>query len=136
MSVHVPKWLRQLVIERAGNRCKYCRIPKALSNYDFHIEHIIGLQHGGSSLPDNLAWCCNFCNWKKGPNIATLIGPNNDIVSLFHPRQQNWFQHFNTQAGLIIPLTDVGKATAKLLEFNLSERVEIRAILTEAGFYP
>jgi len=136
MSVYVSKLVRNLVIERAGNRCEYCRIPKILSNYEFHIEHIIGIQHGGLSLPDNLAWCCSFCNWKKGPNIATLLDSSNDLVPLFHPRQHNWFAHFDTERGLILAKTQVGRATAKLLELNLPERVEIRNILALAGFYP
>lgn len=136
MSVFVPKYLRRFVIDRAGNRCEYCRIPQAVSNFEFHIEHVIGLQHGGSSAPDNLAWCCSFCNWKKGPNIATLVDSNTEIVPLFNPRSQNWFEHFHVENGLIVPKTTIGKGTVKLLEFNLPERVEIRLVLQTAGFYP
>lgn len=136
MSIYVSKLVRALVIERAGNRCEYCRVPQFLTNYDFHIEHITGIQHGGSSSIDNLAWCCAFCNWKKGPNIATLLDSSNKIVPLFHPRTQNWFDHFEVKNGLIVSKTNIGKATAKLLEFNLPERIEIRTVLTLAGFYP
>lgn len=136
MSVYVSKLVRNLVIERAGNRCEYCKTPHLLANLDFHIEHIIGVQHGGLSLPDNLAWCCSFCNWKKGPNIATILEPNDEPIPLFHPRKHNWFAHFNTEQGLILPLTQIGEATAKLLEFNRPERIEIRILLVQAGFYP
>lgn len=136
MSVYVSKLLRNLVIERAGNRCEYCRIPRLLSNLDFHIEHIIGIQHGGLSSPDNLAWCCSFCNWKKGPNIATILNYSDEPIPLFHPRKHNWFGHFDTEEGLILPQTKIGEATANLLELNLIERVEIRSVLVKAGFYP
>lgn len=136
MSVHVSKILRSFVIERAGNRCEYCRIPKVITNYEFHIEHIIGIQHGGTTTLDNLAWCCAFCNWKKGPNLGTLLDSGNEIVPLFNPRTQNWFEHFEVRNGMIIPKTKIAMATVKLLEFNLSERIEIRAVLTIAGFYP
>lgn len=137
MSAYVSKLVRRFVIERAGNRCEYCRIPQAITNYEFHIEHIIGLQHGGSSLPDNLAWCCSFCNWKKGPNIATMLDNADEIIPLFHPRTQYWLEHFQVENdGIILPKTKVGQATSKLLEFNLPERIEIRAVLIQAGFYP
>ncbi|MCK6691305.1 MAG: HNH endonuclease [Thermoanaerobaculia bacterium] len=136
MSVRIPKHLRNFVIERARDRCEYCKIPKIVSNYEFHIEHIIGIQHGGTSSLDNLAWCCSFCNWKKGPNLGTLLDSNNEIIPLFNPRTQNWFEHFDVRNGVIIPKTKIAMATVKLLEFNLPERVEIRAVLTIAGFYP
>ncbi len=136
MSVYISKWVRKLVIERAGHRCEYCRIPQLIANYEFHVEHIIGLQHDGPNSLDNLANCCPFCNWKKGPNLGSLLPPSQKIVPLFHPRKQNWFDHFRAENGLIIPLTNVGKATSKLLEFNLPERVEIRAMLSINGLYP
>jgi hypothetical protein len=136
MSAYISRIVRHFVIERAGNRCEYCRIPKAVSNFEFHIEHIIGIQHGGTSSPDNLAWCCSFCNWKKGPNLGTLLKPGGEIIPLFNPRLQSWSDHFEVDKGRIMPKTQVGKATSKLLEFNLRERVEIRAILTVAGLYP
>jgi HNH endonuclease len=135
MSVYVSKLVRSFVIARAGNRCEYCRIPQALANYEFHIEHSISIQHGGSNSPDNLSWSCAFCNWKKGPNIATLLD-NNEIVPVFNPRTQNWFDHFEAKSGVILPKTKIGSATINLLEFNLPERVDIRALLTRAGFYP
>lgn len=136
MSAYISRVVRRFVIERAGNRCEYCRIPQIVSNFEFHIEHIIGLQHGGTSYLDNLAWCCSFCNWKKGPNLGTLLKPEGEIIPLFNPRHQNWFDHFEVDNGRVVPKTQIGKATSKLLEFNLRERVEIRAMLTVAGLYP
>ncbi|MBK9017960.1 MAG: HNH endonuclease [Saprospiraceae bacterium] len=67
MRERIPNIIKKLVANRAGNRCEYCRIPEALANFDFHIEHVVGIQHGVSSSPDNLAYCCSFCNWKKEP---------------------------------------------------------------------
>jgi hypothetical protein len=136
MSSYISKLVRSLVIERAGNRCEYCRIPQAVTNYEFHIEHVIGIQHGGSNSPENLAWCCAFCNWKKGPNLGTLLETNTEIIPLFNPQTQSWFDHFEAKNGTVIPKTTIGKATVKLLEFNLAERVEVRAVLTLARFYP
>ena len=136
MSAYVSRIVRRFVIERARNRCEYCKIPQAVTNYDFHIEHIIGVQHGGTSSPNNLAWCCSFCNWKKGPNLGTILEPEGEIVPLFNPRTQNWGDHFDAAEGLVTPKTKIGEATIKLLEINLSERVEIRTVLAKAGLYP
>lgn len=131
----ISKTVRRIVIERAGNRCEYCHLPQAISNYEFHIEHIISIQHGGQDTLNNLAWCCAFCNWKKGPNIGTLVNGEQGIVPLYNPRTQPWADHFEIQDGLIIPLSVIGIGTSNLLEFNLPERVEVRSILYQAGFY-
>lgn len=136
MSLYVPKPIRKLVIARAGNRCEYCRIPQFITNYDFHLEHVIGIQHGGDNSPDNLAWCCSFCNWKKGPNISTVLNDFDEVVPLFNPRRHVWFEHFESRDGFILGKSKHGLATVKLLEFNIRERVEIRSILSLAGFYP
>ncbi len=137
MSEPWKKHLRKLLSIRAGGRCEYCRILEYLSNFDFHIEHIIGLQHGGSSLTTNLAFACSWCNWKKGPNISSILVPDNKLISLFNPRTQNWFDHFEvTSSGWLIEKTDVGAVTLKLLELNHSERVVERIEMMKNGFYP
>lgn len=53
---HLKKW----IAIRAGGRCEYCRVLEYLSHYEFHLEHIIGQQHGGTSLPENLAYVCSW----------------------------------------------------------------------------
>ncbi len=67
MSESSRKQLRKRIAIIAGGRCEYCRVLEYLTHYDFHIEHIIGLQHGGTSVAANLAYSCASCNWKKGP---------------------------------------------------------------------
>ena len=65
MSLYIPKAIKRIIITRADYRCEYCRVPDYFSNFDYHIDHIIGLQHGGPTIPDNLAYSCSSCNWKK-----------------------------------------------------------------------
>lgn len=108
--------LRKLVAERAAFRCEYCRIFESDSNYAYHIEHIISRQHGGSDDPDNLAYACSICNWKKGSNIATLLEKDGPLVPLFNPRTDNWFDNFVIENGIIIAKTMVGAATITLLD--------------------
>ena len=48
--------LKELVRERAGNVCEYCRLPQAATKYvRFHVEHIIAQQHNGPTESHNLA---------------------------------------------------------------------------------
>ncbi len=127
---------RQLVATRANFRCEYCRKPDLTANFSFHIEHIISRQHGGSDHPDNLAYACSYCNWKKGPNIGTILSEGGSIIPLFHPRKDQWFEHFTVEAGAIYPLTEIRKGTIHLLDFNAVERILERKELVEAGVYP
>lgn len=130
---HLKKW----IAIRAGGRCEYCRVLEYLSHYEFHLEHIIGQQHGGTSLPENLAYVCSWCNWKKGPNIATILAPAGELIRLFNPRLQNWFDHFEADpSGLLVGKSPVGQATIRLLELNHPERVRERIEMMTAGCYP
>ena len=135
MSVYISHAKKKIIIERASHRCEYCHVPEFLSSFDYHIEHIIALQHGGSSLLNNLAYCCSPCNWKKGTNIAIILEFGGNLVPLFNPRMQNWFEHFEINKGKLIALSDVGKATIKLLELNLPMKIEERFEMSLAGFY-
>lgn len=129
--------IRQFVALRADFRCEYCRKPEIISNFAFHLEHIISRQHKGSDHLDNLAYACSFCNWKKGPNIATLLVEQGPILPLFHPRQDIWNEHFKVSfSGIIEAKTDIGEGTLRLLEFNSMDRVLERKMLIELGFYP
>ena len=133
---YISKSVRKLVVLRAGNRCEYCRVPEYLSSFDYHIEHIIGVQHGGGNTQNILAYCCAPCNWKKGPNIATILEIDQPIVPLFNPRKQNWFNHFQVDGGILIPISRVEAATIKLLELNQPKKIEERIEMVKAGFYP
>ena len=55
------------------------------------------------------------------------------VVSLFHPREHAWNEHFTTQGGRIQGVTAVGRATVELLDMNNDERVEMRAELQDTG---
>ncbi len=126
--------LRQLVRVRARDQCEYCRLPQSAATYfRFHVEHIQARQHGAGDDFDNLALACPDCNRHKGPNLTTLDVETNEIVRLFHPRQDAWIEHFAFDGPIIVGKTLVGKATARLLQLNAGERVEMRAQLLDAG---
>jgi len=47
--------IRQRALERAGNRCEYCRMPQQFDELPFEIEHVIAKQHGGIDRLGNRA---------------------------------------------------------------------------------
>ena len=119
--------LRSLVRRRAGEVCEYRRLPQASSRYvRFHIEHIVARQHGGQSHADNLALACGYCNHHKGPNIASLDPKTDQLVPLYHPRQDCWSDHFAWEDTLLVGKTPIGRATVQLLGVNDWQRIELR----------
>ncbi len=136
MSSYISRATSKIVMVRAGSRCEYCRVLEYLSSFDYHVDHIIGVQHGGPNSLNNLAYVCSPCNWKKGPNISTILDLNGPLVPLFNPRTQDWFTHFEVKNGVLRPLTLVAEATIKLLELNLPNKIEERFEMMLSGFYP
>ncbi|MDA1252820.1 MAG: HNH endonuclease [Planctomycetota bacterium] len=48
--------LKEQVRRRAGNRCEYCRIHQHHDPfYTFPIDHVIAVQHRGTTTLENLA---------------------------------------------------------------------------------
>ncbi len=117
--------LRELVRQRAEDRCEYCHCHQDdLPFITFHIEHIVPKQHGGADDETNLCLACHWCNCFKGPNLATLV--HTQLVPLFHPRKQNWNDHFKAEHEWIIGLTAIGQGTVDLLKINDDDRRELR----------
>jgi hypothetical protein len=122
----VTPFIRELVRTRAGDRCEYCHFPQRVVGPIFHVEHIIARQHGGADSDENLALSCDRCNAYKGPNLTAIDPTSQSVVPLFNPRIQRWEDHFRQRGFEIIGLTDVGRATARLLNFNHESRVDFR----------
>jgi hypothetical protein len=119
---------RELVRQRADNRCEYCGLARDDAPFAaFHIEHIIPKKHGGSDDASNLALACYHCNLHKGPNLTGIDPDSGAIVPLFHPRQQSWHEHFALQGSVIVGLTDTGRATVRVLMMNAVGRLELRS---------
>jgi hypothetical protein len=119
--------LRKLVRRRAGNRCEYCRLAQEdLPLATFHVEHVTPRKHRGGDDEANLALACDQCNLHKGPNLSGIDPETEDVVELFHPRRQNWAQHFSISEGRVIGLTPCGRATVVVCDMNSPDRVEVR----------
>ena len=135
-SRDIPAPLRRQVIERASERCEYCRMPDRLSFYPPEIDHIIARKHGGKTTLDNLARVCWRCNHHKGTDLASFDPLTGELTRLFHPRTDIWEEHFRLDATHLVSDTPVGRTTIFLLRLNDSERLAERALVIAADQYP
>jgi HNH endonuclease len=136
MSLYIADMLRRQVAIRANFRCEYCRRLETGSFIRFQADHCISRKHGGKTTFINLAHCCPLCNNAKGSDLSTVLGDQYQIIRLFNPRRDDWFEHFDVQEGLIVGITDIGEGTVKLLKMNEIDRVLERLDLIEAGLFP
>lgn len=119
---------RQLVRERAGNRCEYCRLSQSDSLLAaLHVEHIIPKKHGGTDDPNNLALACIDCNLHKGSNLTGIDPQTGRTIALFHPREQDWDAHFEWRGITIIGKTATGRTTVRVLEMNSEDQLSLRS---------
>ena len=120
---YVSATLRQLVTQRAGKKCEYCQFPQTASLFAFEMEHIIAEKHDGITEAGNLALSCPCCNRFKGTDLGSIDPETRQLTAFFNPRLQQWSDHFRPEEGIIMPLTPEGRVTAKILQFNLLERI-------------
>lgn len=123
----------ELVRQRAGHRCEYCRLPQHASALRFHIEHIIARQHGGADDPANLALACPESNYQKGTNLSGIDPDTGEVTPLFHPRRDRWEEHFARDAARIVGKSQTGRTTAWLLGMNTGDRLRWREMLHRLG---
>lgn len=117
---------RNVVRQRAGERCEYCHIPDHNAELPFHVEHIVANVHQRNDDLSNLAWACPRCNAHKGTNLATLDPDTGDKVDVFNPRQDAWDEHFQMDDFVILGLSGIGRGTAELLRVNIPLEIEHR----------
>jgi len=128
--------IREFVRQRAGNRCEYCHLPQEATPFvAFHVEHIVARQHldEGENDPAGLALACDRCNAYKGPNLSSIDPQTGDRVNVFNPRTDLWADHFADSAGVVVGLTPIGRATARLLNMNAARRVQLRRQWLDEG---
>lgn len=56
--------------DRAKDLCEYCRLPARFAELPMQIDHVVARKHGGSTIDDNLALACFYCNSYKGSNVG------------------------------------------------------------------
>ena len=119
--------LRQSVRQRAAGRCEYCGLRQEQEPLTFHIEHITPRQHHGQDAAENLALACHHCNFHKGTNLSGIDPQTGELTRLFHPRLDDWNEHFTQPRGEATGKSAIGRTTVGLLRMNEDGRRELRA---------
>ena len=130
--------IRKLVEDRAKGYCEYCLSPSNFSSSSFAIDHIEPESLGGATKLNNLAWSCDGCNGHKHTKTQYFDPISQKKVKLYHPRKDNWYEHFswNNEETIIIGRTPTGRATVHLLDMNREGTVNLRLLLIMAGLHP
>lgn len=135
---YISAHIRRQVEKDAHKRCGYCLTPRIFTAKVLHLEHIIPIADGGTSEIENLWLACDLCNSSKGTRTVAIDPLTKQRSRLFHPRQQNWYDHFawNKEGTRILGLTPIGRATVKALKLNNPLLVEARKWWVKAGWHP
>jgi hypothetical protein len=135
--VTITREQRDLIRERAGDCCEYCRVAQGDRLSKFQIDHIIPVKHGGSDDIDNLCLACLKCNGFKGPNVAALDPVTGEATKLYDPRRQKWDDHFQINPdATLTAISPAGRATLVVLRINEDSRVKQRRMAMLLGEYP
>jgi 5-methylcytosine-specific restriction endonuclease McrA len=128
---------KRRVREQSGDCCEYCRVSQSGRLARFHIDHIIAIKHGGTDDTENLCLACPDCNTFKGVNVAAIDPTTGHAARLFHPREQDWKDHFNLNSDATITgITPEGRTTVAVLRLNNGQRVKQRQGEMALGDYP
>lgn len=118
------------VAERANRLCEYCLAPEEVFNLEFEVDHIVARAASGCDHFHNLALACRSCNLRKGEHGAALDPESKQLALLFHPRKDQWDDHFSLslESFLIEGSTPTGRATVSRLGLNRRKQVRARAL--------
>jgi len=110
---YISKEKKQLVFSRAKYRCEYCQCRSDVALASFEVEHIIPQILNGDSSIINLALSCRGCNSYKTNKIEAIDPLTNKKTLLYHPRKDQWKQHFTWIGNFqkVKGLTPTGRAT-------------------------
>ncbi|MBI2929150.1 MAG: HNH endonuclease [Verrucomicrobia bacterium] len=127
-----------VVAARAGHRCEYCQAPEAVFNFPFEVEHIVPPNRHGPDDESNWALACRACNLPKSDHVEAVDPVSGARVRLFHPRRDNWQEHFRLDGatGEIVGLTAIGRATVALLKMNSPAQLTARRLWSRLRLLP
>ena len=127
---------RRFVWARAKSRCEYCRLAQSGQAATFHIDHIVPRAVGGRTTSENLALACVTCSLRKGRRQHAMDSQTGAEVPLFHPRQQDWLEHFRWEGVGVVGVTATGRATVEALGMNRDVMLRIRTEEQLLGRHP
>ena len=129
---------KQIVFDRADGCCEYCVSRADYSPSPFAAEHILPRHKDGTNRLDNLAFSCQGCNNHKFTSTEALDPGSGLIVPLYHPRRDEWREHFGWSDDflIIIGRTPTGRATVNKIQINRPSAVNLRRVLRLDGKHP
>lgn len=135
---YISRAHKLLIKDRAQGRCEYCQCYHQYSPSSFEFEHIVPLIKGGKSELKNLAFSCGGCNSSKYDKIDAIDPETQELTPLFHPRHQNWPDHFawNEDATQVLGITATGRATVIALRLNRLGLINLRQLFIKEGIHP
>ena len=122
----ISSFLRKLIIRRADNHCEYCHLSQKGQEATFHIDHIVPVISDGETVQENLALACVSCSLRKGAKEFVIDSKTTKMIRLFHPRLDDWNEHFQWNGVFLVGLTTKGQVTIKTLDLNRSLILAIR----------
>lgn len=128
MPRKIPPLVREQVRQRAASLGEYCHTDEHWQLVPFTIGHILPISDGGDDTLENLALACFHCNHRQSDERSVFDADTQREIPLFNPRQMLWSEHFLWSAdGLqVLPQSESGKATIKLLKLNRDRVLRIR----------
>jgi hypothetical protein len=76
------------------------------------------------------------CNAHKGPNVGGIDPRAGRHARLFHPRKDQWRDHFKWRSEKLVGITTIGRATVVVLAMNRSSQLRARRALIWDGLFP
>jgi hypothetical protein len=126
------------IAARALHRCEYCHAPELVFNFPFEVEHIIPTFLDGQDEESNFALACRSCNLYKWTYRDGIDPTTKTTVRLFNPRTDSWNAHFrfNRNSGLLVGITQIGRATIDRLHINSIAQIAARKQWGSIGIFP
>ena len=120
MSIYLSIELRQQLAKADNGQCVYCQTREENTGQALTVDHIIPVAQNGPTDFGNLCRACRHCNESTREQVARVDPLTGKTVVLYHPRNQDWHEHFMwDQAGIRIHgLTETGRATVVALNMN------------------
>lgn len=138
MSVYLPVALRRQLEDADNGQCVYCQTRVDITGQALTTDHIVPTAAGGATTFSNLCRACRTCNEAKGEQIHATDPLTGERVSLYHPRQQSWTDHFvwDETGTRLLGITAIGRATIIALDMNNQLILFARRRWVNAGWHP
>lgn len=126
MSGNWAETCRRTRLEAKG-RFAYCRMHQSLQGATFHVEHVVPASEGGSDDLENTCLACPGCNLHKSNRTSCVDPATATEHRLFHPKKDDWSEHFFWVGTELLGKTPIGRATIHALQLDSERRRRIRS---------